>query len=322
MFDAATRRKIIPLTVMTKPAGGGTIRWTLPRSGILARIYLAIRGSVAGTLTVPNPLGMASVVRRVRLYLNSGVDVYSVSGAGYHYLLNGFSELESDEVPQAHVGATSARAAVTATNFVLDQIIPVALNQRDPIGLIMLQSEQTLVQLEIDFEADATVATGATVAATVTPYMEFFTVPVSQQDWPPLDLIHSVLEETRAIPASGDFNYEWPRGNTYLQLMHGFGIGVPGSDLWSRARLRVQQSDNIFDLTPIAADMERAYTALTTRLPGVIPFDLMGSAGLGMYDKMRDTINTAQLTDLETVITATSAGTLYTLRRQLIKLAT
>jgi hypothetical protein len=316
MFDAATRMKIVPLTVQTRPTGGGTIRWNLPRSGLLGRIYLIMRGTVAGTLTVPNPLGFASVIRRVRLQVNSGIDLFSVSGAGYHYLLRGMSELESDETPQSN-----ARSAVTAAAFNVDMVIPVQINQRDPVGLVMLQSEQTLVQLEIDFETDANVATGATVTCTVEPYLEVFTVPVSQDDWPPLNVIHSVLEESRVIPGAGDFTYEWPRGNTYLQLIHGCGIGVPGADNFSRVRLRLNQSDNILDAIPRFLDMQRAYSTLLTRVAGTIPFDLVGSSGLGMYDKLRDTINSQMVTDLDTVITASGAGTLYTLRRQLVTLA-
>jgi hypothetical protein len=316
MFDAATRQKFIPLTVQAKPTNGGTIRWNLPRSGLLARVYLVIRGTVAGSISAPNALGMASVIRRVRLQINSGIDLFSVTGAGYHYLMRGMSELEADELPYVN-----ARSAVSATSFILDMVIPVQINQRDPVGMVMLQSEQTLVQLEIDFEADSNVATGATVTATVEPWLEVFTVPVSQDDWPPLNVIHSVLEESRVIPGAGDFTYEWPRGNTYLQLMHGFGIGVPGSDSFSRVRLRVNQSDNIMDVIPRFLDIQRSYSTFTTRLPGVIPFDFVGSSGLGMYDKLRDTINSAMLTDLDTVITVTGAGTLYTMRRQLVKLA-
>src|SRR5262245_25575050 len=107
MFDAATRRKIIPLTSQSRPTGGGTIRFTFPRSGLLARIYLGITGTVTGSLSAPNGAGFASIVRRVRVYLNSGVELFSVSGPGYHYLLRGMSELQSDEVPQSN-----ARSAV------------------------------------------------------------------------------------------------------------------------------------------------------------------------------------------------------------------
>ncbi len=52
----------------------------------------------------------------------------------------------------------------------------------------------------------------------------------------------------------------------------------------------------------------------------MIPIDLMSSAGLGLYDRVRDTINSALVTSLDSVITATGAGTLFTMRRQLVNL--
>lgn len=314
-FDNATRRKIVPLTSQSKPSGGGTISWQLPRTGLLARIYLPIRGTVSGSLTNPNALGMASIVRRVRLTANSGIDIYNTSGAGFHYLLREMCELENDIVPQSN-----ARDAVTATTYNLDMVLPIQLNQRDPLGLVMLQSEQTVLTLSIDFEADATVATGATVTGTVQPFLELFTVPVNSDDWPPLNLVHQVLEDAQQIPAAGEFTYNWPRGNTYLQTIHGAGIGASGSDNFTRVQVKVNQSEYLMDVTPTYLDMERAYSTLAVREPGTIPIDLIGSAGLGTYDKLRDTINSALVTDLSTVITASGSGTFYTVRRQLVQL--
>lgn len=314
-FDAATRRKLVPMAAVARPVGGGTTSIQLPRTGLLARVYLLIRGSVAGTLTVPNAFGMSSIVRRVRLQANSGVDIFNMSGPGYHHLFRDMQELESDSIPNSN-----GRSAVTATTFNVDMVLPVAINQRDPIGLVMLQSEQTTLQLIIDWEADATVATGATVTGTVTPYLELFTVPVDQNDWPPLTIIHQVLEDQAAIPAAGEFDYIWPRGNTYLQVIHGAGFAVAGADNWTRAQLRLNQSDYLLDLTPNFRDLEWQYTRLTLPRPGVIPFDLLGSAGLGVYDKTRDVINSALVTDLTTVLQASAAGTLYTVRRQFVTL--
>jgi hypothetical protein len=210
------------------------------------------------------------------------------------------------------------RAAVSAASFNLDMVIPVMMNLRDPVGLIMLQNEQLTATLTVDFAADTTVATGATVTATVTPFVEIFTVPVDPADYPPLNMLHTVLEESQAVPATGEITYNLPRGNTYLQIAHGLGIGASGSDKFDRVRTRVNQSDFIYDVTPGFLDMEHNLLRGRNRPAGGIYLDLMGSTGLGMYGLGRDLFNSALVTDFANVINATGTGTLYTLRRQLV----
>lgn len=318
-FAVNTRRKILPLTgAITRPVGGGTFGpYTLPKTGLLARLYLALRGAVAGTLSVQNALGMASIISRVRVVANSGLDLFNVSGAGYHYLLR--EALESEYIDP--VGQSTARVAITATTYNLDMVIPIAVNMRDPSGLIMLQNEQTIVNLYIDWLADASVATGATVTLTTGDlFMEVFTVPPDPADWPNINIVHQILEDQQAVPAAGDFPYNWPRSNTYVQMMHGFGIGAAGTDAFSRAALRVNQSDYLQSTPPDYLDLEHRYFRGRARPAGAIIFDFAGSSGLGCYALARDLVNSALVTDLATVITTTGAGTLFTVRRQLLTL--
>src|SRR5215471_9082988 len=318
-FAVNTRRKVLPLTgAVTRPAGGGTFGpLTLPKTGLLARIYLALRGNVAGTLTVPNGLGFSSIISRMRIQANSGIDIFNVSGAGYHYLLR--NSLESEYIDP--VGQSTGTTAVTATTFNLDAVIPIALNMRDPTGLIMLQNEQTIVNLFIDWLADASVATGATVTLTTgDAFLEVFTVPPDPKDWPPLNVIHQCLEDQQAIAAAGDFPYYWPRGNTYMQVMHGFGIGAAGSDLFNKFAVRVNQSDYLQSTPADFLDVEYRLQKGRARPAGGVFVDLLATSGLGCYGLARDMFNSALVTDLASVITATGAVTLYTVRRQLVVL--
>ncbi len=318
-FAVNTRRKILPLTgAVTRPVGGGTFGpLTLPKTGLLARIYIALRGSVAGALSAPNALGMASIISRVRLTANSGIDIFNVSGSGYHYLLR--NVLESEYIDP--VGQSNATAAITATTFNLDVVIPVAMDMRDPTGLIMLQNEQTIVNLFIDWLADASVATGATVTLTTGDvFLEIFTVPPDPKDWPPLNVIHQCLEDQQAVAAAGDFPYYWPRGNTYVGIYHGFGIGAAGADNFNKLAVRVNQSDYLQNTPVDFLDLEYRLLRGRARPAGGVFVDLLGTSGLGVYGLPRDMFNSALVTDLATVITTTGAGTLFTVRRQLVVL--
>lgn len=315
-FNRNTRRKIVTLPVMTKGSGANTQSITLPKTGYLARLFLAIRGSVAGTLSAPNALGFSSILSRVKLTLNSGVDLFNVSGAGYHYLLRELLETELVDP----VGASTGRTAITATTFNLDMVIPIALNMRDPLGLILLQNEATLAQLSVDFLADASVATGATVTCTVTPWMEIFTVPVAAEDQPDISLLHQILEDQQAVSAAGDFEYKWPRSNTYLQVMHGLGIGAAGADGFTNAAIRVNQSDYLQTTTPTFLDMEHRAIRGRARPAGGVFYDFLGTSGFGTYGTFRDLYDSSLITDLSSILNANAAGTLYTIRRQLVEI--
>ncbi len=315
-FVANTRRKVVQLPTQTRPVGGGTTAINLPKTGLLAGVLLAVRGSIAGTLTVPNALGFASVISRVRVTLNSGIDIFNVSGAGYHYLLREVVESEYTDIS----GQSNARSAVTAAAFNIDMLIPIAINMRDPLGLILLQNEQTLLTLNIDWTADATVATGATITCTAIPYLELFTVPVDPADFPPLNIIHQTLEDQQQITGAQDWVYNWPRGNTYLQVLHGIGIGAAGSDSFSKAQIRVNQSDYLQSTDIPYLDLEYRRLRGRARPAGGVFFDLLATSGLGNYGLTRDVFNSSLVTDLASVITTTGSVLAYNVRRQLVVL--
>ncbi|KKM63441.1 hypothetical protein LCGC14_1511360, partial [marine sediment metagenome] len=263
-----------------------------------------------------NAHGKSSIIREVRLIVNGKIDVISLSGAQYHWLMR--DNLEHYIDVAAH---TDGRSAVAAGAFTLDMFLPVALNARDVPGLLLLQNEQTEVVLTVEFEALATIASGLdALVGSVVPHLELFSVPVGEKDMPPLSTVHSLIGETMAISAAGDQSYPWPRGNTYLQMIHGLGFGVSGSDGFSRIYCSAAGNQRFFDATPNALDIEHARFRGRARQSGVIPVDLLGSSGLGSYGSSRDVIYSQAITNLKSVITATGSGTLHSIRRELVTL--
>lgn len=317
-FQESTRRFHLPLDTRTKGAGTpNPLTWDIPKTKLLAAIHLSISVTIAGTLSAPNALGVASAIRRVRVFTNGGISLIDMSGPGYCYLLRDFMEdYKGDITPQ-----NQGRSAVTAATFNLDMVLPMALNARDPMGLLNLQNEATLIQLQVEWEADAAVATGATVTATVIPICEYFSLPVKPEDWPALNVVQQIVEDQRVFTAAQTYDYYWPRGNTYAQVLHGIGIGAAPADLWSRAILMANQSESILEYIPQSASIEFARSHGRARILGVCPFDLAGSSGLGMLGAPRDYIFSPLVTDLFTRLTFTAAVTLFTVRRQLVALA-
>lgn len=315
-FFANTRLVASRLESKSKPAGGGVVRWTLPKVGFLAGVMLLIRGTVSGTLSNPNPLGKASIIRRLQLTTNAGIDIINISGAGYHYLLAETLEREI-HLP----AAVDARNAVATGAFKLDAWLPVALNLQSQLGLLLLQNEQTSVTLTVDFEADSTVAAGATVNATVEPVVFYYLVPQSAGDFPALDTLHTILEDSQTVSGAGQVTLEMPRGNVYTGVLHGMGIGAGSpTDNWSRFQVRIGMSQYPYDITPDIADVMHHLLTGRARPKGGIYINYLALSGQGQYSAPVNLINSGVLTNYDHIIQATAGGTLYTVRKQLVLL--
>ena len=320
-FDMLTRRKRARLTSATLSAGSN-YQWQLPRTGLLSEIRLSIRATIQTSDTVgsPNPLGCSAIIRRVRLTSNSAIDIYSTSGANFTYLVAPFLDTEQVNVVGQNQGADTLVVADDTTKN-LDMIIPVTLNSRDPLGLIMLQNEQTLLTLSVEVEAIASLGTNIdSISVTIEPQIVFFTVPADVKAIPPLNVIHQITDQSMTVTGTGDVNFEPPRGNTYVSINHGLGMGVSGSDGWSRVRVQANQSDTWQDDNPASLDMDYYRIHGSARREGVIPIDFLGTTGLGNFGSGRDLFNSGLVTDFLTIITPTGNGTLYTVRRQLVPL--
>jgi hypothetical protein len=297
--------------------GGGTVQWDIPKTGILAALLLVITGNITTAISTPNALGKANLISRVRLIANAGINLIDVSGVGYHYLLRDFVEHYVDPVPQS-----DGRAAQATGAFDLSMFFPIAMNDRDPVGLIMLQNEETLLRLEVQRGPSTDLGNDITVlTCSIQPFIDVFTVPQNPKDWPPFDFAHTMQEESQAVAGAGAVTWYWPRGNIYSQVIHGLGIGAAGADGFTNAQLRLNQSDYLVDAPPAYFTRAFSRTRGRTRLGGVLPiFDGLGSSGLGNYGSGRDLMDSRLLTDISSVITASGAGTLRTMKRQLVPL--
>jgi hypothetical protein len=315
MWPQNTRIKQTRLSALTETAQNPRT-WELPKSGILAGLFIRITGTIAGTISAPNALGMASIIRRVRLLANSGIALIDVSGPGYHYLLR-------DQFEQGFPAVqNNARDAVTATTYDVSMYFPISVNSRDPIGLFMLQNESTQLRLEVEFESNANIATGITTHTnTVQPNLVYFTVPVDPKSWPPFNFVQTMQEEAITVSAAGEITYNWPRGNTYISLFHGMGLSAASpADNWTQFRVRVNQSDYLLDWGTVEADMNWELFRNSVRELGIIPLDLMVTSGLGNYGSARDLFDSSKVTDIASIITASGAGTLYVMKRQLVNI--
>lgn len=355
MFNRATRQNILAAPPIAY-AAGQTLYSILPKVGLLKRVILLFTGTqtitLGGGTAVLGAEAPFSLLTRIRLTANGNTALFDCSGYGAMiaslFGAYGFGGIggrprivDSATVPGPAAAAFSAAnfaagvsAGANTWNFALE--IPLGLSDdwRDPIGLVLAAAPDTVLQIEATFGSTlfSTVAarttpvtvTGAATAAltgTLTPYVEFFTIPRDQADYPDLRRIHTWSEQgPQAIVANGDQDVVLQRGNTLQRIVHlVYTNSVFDGTNVSGRELRFNQNEIPYKVNrQLDAYVQRE--RMVRDMPdGVYIWDLWNTTGI------RDAINTLNLNDLTSRLTlagATIAGVsdIRTLTEQLILL--
>lgn len=319
----------------------------LPRTGLLANLMIRVTGNLVVTKGTGTAVYKAenynkpfALLDRVRLTANSGTEVINVTGTGLA-IRNMISENSVMDIMGSALQSGVANSPVyqfgttEGTNKVEFSIkVPVAVNDRDPLGLILLQNGETLITAGIDCANPTNLFTltgnaAVTFDADVHFTMEYYSVPLNKEDYPDLSLAHTIIEDKTDIDSTGEKTYTVPRGNIYQRMIHRVLLnGVPaGFDDIDNLKLIYNQSE-----TPYQMEAHDMYAIQRDRYKRDLPqatfvhdFSYQGIAGLGGN---RDLINSKAITDFNSTIFIGSGATLgtnnnklFTLREQLVPLA-
>lgn len=308
--------------LVSTDTGGETLTRTMPAVGTYARLWLNIRAELSAASAGLNPFGLCSILKRVTLETNFTQAIFDCSGEGYNYLVRPHLGGTYDPLP-----GNNGRNKVGPGIVNLDMLIPIAMNLRDPVGVLVGGNQQALYDLSVTFRPDSEVASDAAYVTrpVVQPWLEWFTIPPDPANRWPTNLLHQILESKLQIAQAGENQYEYPRGGTFIGLYHGMGFGEidtpSGTDTFDTVDVRVNQSNYIMrGATPEFFDMLEGVYRGQERLPGTFALDMTGSAGLGDFDQFRDALYTQFITAGQTVPDFNTTGTLYVVRRQLVPL--
>jgi hypothetical protein len=340
-FETATRQNIRKVAQLAFQSGQRVSK-DLPRTGLLANLYIRVEGTlvVTGSPTLnPNQYGRPyGLIDRLSVKTNNSTSIVDVSGhalALRNMIEDGavFDALASS-LPASDTANTAYQFGVAAGSnpvaFTLK--VPIANNDRDLIGLLLLQNGETLVTVNLDWANESNLFTlnGGTVQfqnAYAHMTMEYFDVPVNKQDYPNLAVIHTLLEDATAITGTGTTEYQIPRGNIYQRLFHRVLLNnAPCSptDI-DRIRLKYNQS-----LNPYAVDGKdflaiQRYRYKRDLLKGAYVWDWSMSDGRAGFGSHRDLVNSAGVTDFISALDiatgatlGTNNNTIYTLKEQLM----
>lgn len=327
------------LRLQTQRVGSATVTWasgadsvpstsrsrfTLPKIGILSRLYIDIAGGsgTAFDLTVgggssavaADGQGPYGIVEGIALKVNGGTGWYDVTGFGT-YLVNAVEG--ADRYPETAPGTvyTTAPTDVASTIFDYPVVdgnprfgleVPLCLGPGNPLGMILLQNDQTTVELEIRWDTLANYANlaggaVATLSLTASVVMEYFDIPPRDAFLafflPLLRWAHWWREERKDVTATGrDTNFvALDNHDAYLRVLHYFvRNSITNTDNVTDLRFVLNKAVTLYDHDD-ATHLRKQRAAIGKDLPAFL-WDFFQTG------TMRDVIHGDAYTDIRSVL--------------------
>lgn len=335
-FSRRTRKNMQMLPAIAG-AASSTITFDLPKARLLSKIRLLVTATLnarhaANPTYAASTFGPYELLRRVSVSMNNGFIPFILSGRElfwYNLVRSSSAEIMPVFPTVATTLATvnrsravqevQAAAAPGADNIVKFMVdLPISLNDRDPIGLFLLQAPETVVTVSIDFDtvnSIAPAAAGYTFALSnvvVTPMVETFSVPSDARAMPDLNILKLVQSTRKAIAGAGVEKVDLPTGNTFRRLLvyleTAAGVGWTDGALTGDFELIFNQADIPYRLNPnILSGINQEEFANINIPQGLYIFDF-SYQGLPGYGGSRDFIDTERLTEFWFRFNAPAAG--------------
>ena len=288
-----------------------TLSFQLPKTRFLSKIYLIVKGSfkvahASDATYTKTTFDKYNLIKRVRMSINNGFNPYDISGSmlRLYNQMNKFATPSADNFSLDVLGNTVSSAGTT-NNVSMVLELPITINERDPIGLLLLQNEQSIVTLNIDCGAisDLMTETDHVItekAITITPVIETFSIPSIPDAIPDYSIVKLVNEQTENIVNTSEMTVKVPVGLTYRKLglyLSSDAVKTPiAHSKLSYFKFQFNQAD-----TPIYVPADQVAYKNKVDYAGQVPvgaylfdFSNQGIANLGGG---RDYIDTERLTE-------------------------
>lgn len=324
LFAQATRQNIQMLPTQTANQGATSLTFTLPKARLLSKILVDFKFKVkvthASSTSLPTGADIFTpyrLIRKISLDLNNGFSPYVIGGKECA-MLNMISRQRADYVKQCTENETDTNAfgywknkGASSTGkeneiaFTLE--LPVTMNDRDPVSLILLQNDATIVNLLVDLANGSDMydsSTGYTIEITeakVTPMVETFSLPANAQAYPDLSVLKIVNSRNDSYVGAGQHIIKLATGTIYRRLIFRIldedGNPLADDEITSNIDLVFNQADTNYSIAP------RSLRLLNTTQYGftlpkglyVLDFCYQGQPSMG---GTRDLVDTERLTEM------------------------
>lgn len=321
IFAVSTRQNMQMLAKQTATSFPNTLQFNLPKARLLAGLYLNVKMTFGTALgTAPDPEKVGKIIRRLSLDLNNGFAPFVLSGSEAR--MYNLIDLNSFNIKNEWFQKFSSDKKTVDLNFHL----PCTTNPRDPVGLILLQNDQTNVTLNVDLGLGSEAGLNVEPSKVEVQVMaETFSIPASQQAYPDLTVIKLVNGRKESLPSEGQQIVKLPTGTIYRKLIFKLtdanGAPMTVDKVTSNIELVFNQADINYSIDP---SMLRILNEkqLGQALPeGVYAFDFSNSGGLPNLGGTRDFIDSANLTEFWLRFTTKEAGKVEVVTETLARLS-
>lgn len=310
---------------------GSLTSFRLPEVGLGSRLFLTIKGSISVVMgsgtCVMSELGIRNLISRLTVRLNDGTILYEMQGFNTNIpvmLQNGFDP-DYVQISRGYNADTPFKAVAAGqtlvngnNDFLFTVEIPFINNDKDMLGLILLQNGTTQATVEIQWNQassasalNSTVKVGGGATATVTgnviPVLETFSIPALPDDQvkamlrPHLAFMNQWKSEYQSVSSTAPLVKKLERGSIYTKIAHQLIVnGAKDSKFVDHLLIKYRGTE-----TPV-------YLARDTQLylqkrnygfdlpSGLLVHDYDRSFGIEEFGDMRDYIDSRQMTELVT----------------------
>lgn len=340
LFGASTRQHWQMIGKQEVTGGAQTIQFRVPKARILRGMKLWVEAKMkvkhasSSSVALPSTVSPYKLFRLITVDFNNGFRPIAV--AGDELALNNMLYTEPHMVENAADGSTlckcpspltaSSSGAENTISFMLD--VPLGLNYRDPVGLVLAQNAETSIDLTLDVANAAAIidsASGYTCDFSnvkIEVMCDTFSIPADSRAWPDFSVL-KILDSRNEAITQGQNYVKLPVGMIYRKLILKFedtnGAAFSDDDITSNIDLVMNTADTPYSVSP---KMLRAIDKQQAGLDfpkGTYYFSL-DFQGVNGYGGSRDYIDAERITELAVRFTSGKAGKLTIISEKLSRL--
>lgn len=341
LFAQATRQNIQGMAKKKITQGATTVSFEIPKARLLSKIWLEIDykfklKSSSVTSVNTSKLTPYAPIRRISLDLNNGWSPYVLDGKSYA-VLAGMRQQSHVVYPQSesekgfcYCPETLSVSSTGVSNTMRTTIeLPLCLNDRDPIGIILAQSPETLIEVKVDFEPESSMIPledGVTLEVeeiTVQPIVETFSIPAVQEAFPDISVVKLCTSRTEMFAGNGQNLIDLVTGTIYRKIAFIIedldGNPFSDDDITSNIDLIFNTADVNYSIPAKLIRHKNEMQFGEEQPKGVYIFDFSDN-GIPNYGGTRDYIDSTKLTMFQVRFNSNKAGRIRIVSENLARL--